>query len=286
MSDPLAQSVSPVCTEASLATATMSPASAASASSCLLPLRVISFPIFSDLLSLSLTSSMPPVSFPPITFMTEIFPTNGSAIVLNTNAEGAAPASTGSAASSGERPMPTMKSRMASAGCPSTNGVLHTGTMLPSRIPPLRPCLISASVNSSPSKYFSISSSSDEAMASMRSSSMSVSGHASGVIPEPNFPFSASIAASTSAPPLSAMTMMRGVPVFSQALHAFSVPTWTGFDPSTRIIAVSAALSAALTSPAKSKNPGVSMKLIFVPFHSMGIIDVLMEYPFSISILS
>ena len=77
-----------------------------------------------------------------------------------------------------------------------------------------------------------------------------------------------------------------GEPNFLQASHAFSVPTWMPEEASTKIAAASTPLSAPCTSPAKSKNPGVSTKLILTLLYSTGTNVVLMEYPFSISILS
>ena len=82
------------------------------------------------------------------------------------------------------------------------------------------------------------------------------------------------------------MLINLGMLYLSQAFHAASVPTWIPDPASTMITAASAARRAAFTSPIKSKYPGVSIKFILLPFHSIGTTDVLMEYPFSTSILS
>ena len=70
------------------------------------------------------------------------------------------------------------------------------------------------------------------------------------------------------------------------AATAFSVPTFTPSLPDTTINAVSAARMPSATPPAKSKSPGVSMRLIFVFFHSTGATAVIIDVCLFISSLS
>ena len=174
-------------------------------------------------------------------------------------------------------------SRASLTPSPVTAEQASTGTISPAPIPCERPLLNSSSVNSSPAKNFSMSSSSVSAIASVRASLSS-----SVTTDVPNLSLSSSIVASTSTFSLSVLLIRKnlGIPNCLQEFHAFSVPTWIPEEASTIIAAASTALSAELTSPTKSKNPGVSTKLILTLLYSTGTSEVLMEYPFSISILS
>ncbi len=144
-----------------------------------------------------------------------------------------------------------------------------TGAMESDRIPARTPFANSSSVNACPSKYFSISSSSVSATASE-----SASRSESSMTDRPNFSLSASMTASTSTFSLSVLLMIknRGMSNWLQEFQAFSVPTWMPEDASTKIAADSTALMAELTSPTKSKNPGVSIKLSFVLLKSLTVL--------------
>ena len=61
----------------------------------------------------------------------------------------------------------------------------------------------------------------------------------------------------------------RGMPASQAMSHASSVPTSTPALPSTQMTAASATRTACLTSPVKSRKPGVSRTLIRVSFHVM-----------------
>ena len=66
------------------------------------------------------------------------------------------------------------------------------------------------------------------------------------------------------------MTIMRGRPRASACRQVDSAPTSTPSTALTTSAAKSAAASAEPTSPEKSAYPGVSIQLIFTPFHSVG----------------
>ena len=149
-----------------------------------------------------------------------------------------------------------------------------TGQMSPEAMPFIRPVLNSSSVNSSPSKYFSMSASSVSAMTSFRaslSSSVTTEG--------PNLSFRAWMTSSRLTFSLSVLLMTKnlGTLNFWQEAQAFSVPTWMPEDASTKMAAASAAFRAELTSPTKSNTPGVSRKLILVLLYSTGTMDREME---------
>ena len=84
------QSVSPVAVAASFVTAPISPAVISEASSCFLPRRQKSLPIFSFVSLFALYTLESDLIVPEYTRNIEIFPTNGSATVLNTKAESGA----------------------------------------------------------------------------------------------------------------------------------------------------------------------------------------------------
>ena len=73
------------------------------------------------------------------------------------------------------------------------------------------------------------------------------------------------------------MTNMRAVLLFSQAAYAFSAPTLRPDTALTVIIAPSATSSGPTISPAKSKKPGTSIRLILVSLNSRGATAALME---------
>ncbi len=280
------QRVSPVCANCSFDAATISPATAESVSKCVFPLKKNKFPIFSGLSILVLYNS-PVLIFPEVTLNRDIFPTNGSAMVLNTNAD------TGSLGSHfliisllfPSTPLYSayfvaigtsliIVSRNSFIPLPSNAQLVKTGIMSPDAIPADNPRLNSSSVNSSPLKYFSKSSSSVSAIASV---SASFSDNCTTDVP--NVFFKSSITFSTSTFSLSILFTRKnvGIPFSLQIFHAFSVPTCIPDDASTIITAASAALIPEYTSPTKSKYPGVSIKLILCLLYSTGTMDVLIE---------
>ena len=175
------------------------------------------------------------------------------------------------------------ESRTSSTPSPVSALIVMTGMMSPLWIPVARPCANSSSVKASPSKNFSMSSSSAAATASSRASLSSRVTHAL-----PNLSWIAAMTSSSSTLSLSILLMMKNVGELNSLTRsqAFSVPTWIPDEASTMMIAVAPVERAALASPAKSKNPGVSIKLSFVPLYSTGTSVWLMVYPFSISIFS
>ena len=177
----------------------------------------------------------------------------------------------------------TSSSNISLIPSPLTEEQQNTGAMSPVEIPFTSPLLNCSSVNSPASKYISISSSSTSAMASLRAS---LSSRVATEVP--NLACNSPMVLSISTFSLSVLVIMKnlGISAFLQAFHAFSVPTCIPDDASTRIAAASTALRADWTSPTKSKNPGASTKLIFTLLYSTGTMVVLIEYPFSISILS
>src|SRR3954463_14022068 len=78
-------------------------------------------------------------------------------------------------------------------------------------------------------------------------------------------------------------TKSTGSPRETASWNMRSVPTSTPEVAVTTQRAPSAAASPAIASPWKSRNPGVSMRLIFVSAHSANAQPRLMEYPRSIS---
>ena len=71
--------------------------------------------------------------------------------------------------------------------------------------------------------------------------------------------------------------MKRGMFRSSQYFHAFSRPTDTPSLAEQTMMAASAARRASITSPAKSKAPGVSSTLMRHPLYSSGATAVEME---------
>ena len=252
-------------------------------------------PSFSGFSAVGLYNSIAGVIFPEITFAREILPRKASANVLNTNTTGLPFGSTGISTSApsfvaftgaidvgaGTRSMNCWRTSFTPS--PVMEQHLKIGTMSPWPIPFERPRLNSSSVNSPLSKKISINSSSVSAIASERAS---LSSRVTTEVP--NFALRSSITFSTFTFSLSVFVRTKnfGVPAALVASQAFSVPTCIPDEASTKMAAASTALSADCTSPAKSKKPGVSRKLSFTLLNSTGTSVVLMEYPFSISILS
>ena len=71
--------------------------------------------------------------------------------------------------------------------------------------------------------------------------------------------------------------MKRGISRSSQYFQAFSRPTLMPSLAEQTMIAASATVRASITSPAKSKAPGVSRILILQPLYSKGATEVEME---------
>ena len=153
-------------------------------------------------------------------------------------------------------------SRTSSTPSPVRALIVKIGMMSPLWIPVASPCANSSSVNGSPSKNFSMSSSSAPATASSRASLSSSVTHA-----VPNLSCTVAITSSRFTLSLSILLITKNVGELYSLTRsqAFSVPTWIPEEASTMMIAVAPVDSAALASPAKSKNPGVSIKLSFVP---------------------
>ena len=175
---PAAQSVSPVNTPPSFATQQISPEPTFPASSCLPAFIHISFPSFSSFPVRELISFISEVISPEITFINESFPTNGSATVLNTRAAARPLGSQFSLPSVPSFLMSYSAAAALGASCGNNSIIISTaapvwlipqktGQTLPSAIPFASAEVISASLNCSPSKYFSISASSDDAAASI-----------------------------------------------------------------------------------------------------------------------
>ncbi|MPM80895.1 hypothetical protein SDC9_127946 [bioreactor metagenome] len=178
-----------------------------------------------------------------------------------------------------------------------------TGIISPLCIPIIIPFCISSGVNSSPLKYLSNTSSSVSAICSIKASftletcslnspSKSSSkfsntlcnlinclslyiGLIIGTILLSYFSLNISIASLYLAFSLSILFINMILGMFSVNSSDFSVPTCIGEVASITIIAASLALKEEITSPLKSKYPGVSNKLYLIPLYSMGASPIL-----------
>ena len=291
----------------------MSPAWISVTSNWFFPLRRNNPPSFSVLSFVELKTSVSFVIFPETTLNRVNFPTNGSTIVLKTTAENGSLTSTFlmiSWSSLVPLKVPTSAgdgiyfwiiSRRKSVPIVFSAEPTTSGARSPAAIDAFIPFSTSSGVNSSPSKYFSISSSSDSAIFSIRLSLISsiadcisagtgISflvlplysyafpsitltrplksadnpiGNAKGIIFSPSSDFSSSSNFSKLIFSLSILftKTILGVEYFSRFFHAFSVPTSIPEDTSTKSTEPSLALLAPYISPTKSKYPGVSSRL-------------------------
>ena len=263
-------------------------------------------PGFSAFSAFTLYSAVLLSSVPEVIFSRLSLPTNGSAMVLNTRAEkGWSSAHTRSTASpvfglvpSSTRPAGEgIRSMMLSSSLAMPTRLTleqhTTGTTVPSTMPWRRPCIISSGDSSPSSKYFSISSSSAPAAASMMASRAFSTSPAMlagmsmvfSVLPSPvkalfsstqttpaNLPFSmmGSSMGAMWLPYLSVMlaralvklafswsilltTIMRAEWVLSHIAQAFSAPTSRPDTAPTTISAPSHTVIGPTCSPAKSK---------------------------------
>ena len=191
------QRVSPVEKPESLVTAPISPAVSSPTSVCLAPNSFTILPILSSLPVLALNAGVEELNLPLTTLKYESLPINGSATVLKQIAASgpfsSAVSSTGSPSESiaysllGPGQTSAIKSRSISHAIPVMPESANTGIIEPSATPSFKPLIFSSVLNSSPSKYFSISSSSVEATASAKTALIASKRGSSSCVSDDSF---------------------------------------------------------------------------------------------------